>query len=157
MRPVPNDFTFADDLAGARCPFAAHVRLMNPRPPAGEPRTVLARRGVSYGVRADNPNDEDLASKPRGGVGLLFLALMADIEEQFERLQHAANGDGDGPFDAIAGQHRRHERDTPVALPRAYGEAGDDGRVSVEPVVLHRGGDYFFVPSIAFLVGLGST
>jgi Dyp-type peroxidase family len=156
MRPVPNDFTFADDPDGARCPFASHMRLMSDRPAAGEPRTVLARRGVSYGVRADNPNDDDLASKPRRGVGLLFLALMADVEGQFERLQHLANGDGDGPFDAVAGQRRVHGRGDPVALPRTYGEAGGDADVPLEPVVLHRGGEYLFVPSVEFLVRLGA-
>jgi Dyp-type peroxidase family len=157
LQSVPNDFTFADDPGGARCPFASHMRLMNDRPAAGEPRTVLARRGVSYGVRADNPNDDDLASKPRRGVGLLFLALMADVEAQFERLQHRANGDGDGPFDVVAGQRRVPGRGDSIALPRAYGEAGDDCDVAVEPVALYRGGEYFFVPSIAFLEGLDSA
>jgi Dyp-type peroxidase family len=154
--PIPNDFTFADDPAGARCPYAAHIRRMNPRSADAATRTVLARRGQSYGIRADNPNDDDLSTKPTHGVGLLFLALMARIEEQFEALQLAANGDDGGPFDAIAGQWRSLDTDPEVALRRSWDDAREEAAtVPLEPVVSFRGGEYLFLPSIEFLVGLG--
>jgi Dyp-type peroxidase family len=153
--PIPNDFTFGDDPAGARCPYAAHIRRMNPRTD-GVPRTVLARRGQSYGERADNPNDGDTATKPTGGVGLLFLAMVARIEDQFESLQLAANGDDGGPFDPIAGQWRSLDTDPEIALGRHW----DDPReattsLPLEPVVSFQGGEYLFLPSVDFLIGLG--
>ena len=53
--PVPNDFTYDDDAAGARCPLSAHIRRMNPRRAEPAERTVIARRGQGYGVRNDDP------------------------------------------------------------------------------------------------------
>ena len=154
--PIPNDFTFADDPAGARCPYAAHIRRMNPRTGDGTARTVLARRGQAYGIRADNPNDDDMSTKPAHGVGLLFLAVMASIEDQYEALQLAANGDDGGPFDAIAGQWRSLDTDPEVGLRRAWGDAREEATtVPLEPVVSFRGGEYLFLPSIDFLIGLG--
>ncbi|MEO9176301.1 MAG: peroxidase [Gaiellales bacterium] len=152
--PIPNDFTFADDPAGARCPYAAHIRRMNPRTD-GVPRTVLARRGQSYGERADNPNDGDTATKPAGGVGLLFLAMVARIEEQFESLQLAANGDDGGPFDPVAGQWRALDTDPEIALGRHWDDAREaTTSLPLESVVSFQGGEYLFLPSVEFLVGL---
>ena len=152
---VANDFTFAADPAGARCPFGAHVRRMNARPPTGAPRLVLARRGQSYGTRADNPNDPDLSTKPERGVGLLFLAVMAGIEAQFEALQAAANGDDDGPFDPVAGQWRGHATHPEMELRRDWDDPHEAPRtVRLEQLVRFRGGEYLFLPSIPFLLGL---
>jgi Dyp-type peroxidase family len=153
--PIPNDFTFAGDPDGARCPLAAHVRRMNTRPTAAQSRTVLARRGQSYGVRTDNPNDPDPASKPTGGVGLLFLAVMAGIQAQFETLQAAANGDDGGPFDPIAGQWRDAATTPEIALRRDWDEAHERAQtLPLEQVVRFRGGEYLFLPSIPFLRSL---
>jgi Dyp-type peroxidase family len=151
--PIPNDFTFAADPDGARCPFGAHMRRMNPR--EGEPRIVLARRGQSYGVRADNPNDPDIATKPSGGVGLLFLAVMAGIEAQFEALQAAANGDDGGPFDPVAGQWRDPATRPEVTLRRGWGETHAAAHtLPLEQLVRLRGGEYLFLPSVPFLRSL---
>jgi Dyp-type peroxidase family len=153
--PIPNDFNFADDPAGARCPYAAHIRRMNPRTD-GTPRTVLARRGQAYGERADNPNDGDIATKPTHGVGLLFLAVVARIEEQFEALQLAANGDDGGPFDPVAGQWRSLDTDPEIALARRWDDPREAATsLPLEPVVSFRGGEYLFLPSVEFLIGLG--
>lgn len=154
--PIPNDFTFERDPDGARCPFAAHIRRMNPRTGDAASRTVLARRGQSYGIRADNPNDDDSSTKPAHGVGLLFLAMVARIEEQFETLQLAANGDDGGPFDAVAGQTRTPHSDPEIELGGSWGDAREPATsVPLEPVVRFLGGEYLFLPSVDFLVGLG--
>jgi Dyp-type peroxidase family len=155
MRPVPNDFTYADDEAGARCPFGAHIRRVNPRLADPAARTVIARRGQGYGVRSDDPNEDDLASKPTGGVGLLFMAVMAGLETQFEALQRAANGDGDGPFDAVLGRLRAASSPPTVELSPRWGAGAMPQPVAVDPVVTLRGGEYCFLPSIDFLRGLG--
>jgi deferrochelatase/peroxidase EfeB len=51
--PDGNDFDYAADPHGERCPFQSHVRRANPRtvlgPKARMPR--LVRRGMSYGAR----------------------------------------------------------------------------------------------------------
>jgi deferrochelatase/peroxidase EfeB len=82
-----NDFTYALDPAGARCPVSAHIRVVNPRASTDRHR-LIARRGMPY---RSIDGDE---------VGLLFLAFMADVEGQFEWMQRRANGSGD----RIAGQ-----------------------------------------------------
>ncbi len=104
-----NDFSYATDLQGARCPFSAHIRAVNPRITEDRWR-MIARRGMPY--------------RSLGGdeVGLLFMAYMADIEEQFEWMQRQANQAGD----RIAGQ-----------------PAGND-------LVTLRDGQYFFAPPLSF-------
>ena len=44
------------------------------------------------------------AAAPSGGVGLLFMAVVSDIESQFEQLQEAANGTSEWPRDPVIGQ-----------------------------------------------------
>jgi Dyp-type peroxidase family len=139
MRPIANDFTFDDDAAGSRCPLGAHIRVVNPRVADPAARTVIARRGQGYGVRTDDPGDGDIASKPSGGVGLLFMGVVSDLERQFEALQRAANGDDGAPFDAVMGQQRAG-----AGRPHVL-------QVPVGPVVTLRGGEYCFLPSIDFL------
>jgi Dyp-type peroxidase family len=156
--PVPNDFTYDDDADGARCPLGAHIRRMNPRVADPAKRTVLARRGQGYGVRTDDPADGDPASKPATGVGLLFMAVAAGIEQQFERLQRAANGEDGGPFDAVMGQRGSSQHEPHVTLSAHW----DDARarrqeLAVAPVVTLLGGEYCFLPSIDFLRGLGDA
>jgi Dyp-type peroxidase family len=154
MRPVPNDFTYAADEAATRCPYSAHIRRVNPRLADPAARTVIARRGQGYGVRGDDPSDDDLESKPTGGVGLLFMAAVAGLEQQFEALQRAANGDGDGPFDAVLGQRRAASSAPNVELSRRWGVGALPQAIAIEPVVTLRGGEYCFLPSIDFLRGL---
>jgi Dyp-type peroxidase family len=154
--PVPNDFTYDGDPDGARCPLGAHIRRMNPRVADPAERTVIARRGQGYGVRRDDPADGDPESTPATGVGLLFMAVVAGIEQQFEQLQRAANGEDGGPFDAVAGQ-RTHARQAPhVTLSATWDDArAPRQELAVEPVVTLLGGEYCFLPSIDFLQGLG--
>jgi Dyp-type peroxidase family len=155
MLPVPNDFTYADDEAGGRCPHSAHIRRVNPRLADPAARTVIARRGQGYGARADDPSDDDLESKPTGGVGLLFMAVVAGLERQFEALQRAANGEGGGPFDPVLGQRRGTSSAPSVRLSRRWGVDATSQPIAIEPVVTLRGGEYCFLPSIDFLRGLG--
>jgi hypothetical protein len=154
--PVPNNFTYAADPAGTRCPYAGHIRRMNARPADVGERIVIARRGQGYGIRKDDPAGEDPADKPTRGVGLLFMAVVARIEDQFEVLQLTANGDVDGVFDPVMGQVRDPDVKPPVSLPRAWGGAAASEKVvAVKPSVTMRGGEYFFLPSIDSLIRLG--
>lgn len=90
--PDMSSFTYDDDEAGLRCPFQSHARLANPRTKAttsvhGKPRRVprLTRRGFSYG----SPYQVGREREPRG---LLFMAYVANIAEQYEIVQRWLNG-----------------------------------------------------------------
>ncbi len=83
-----NDFRYADDGDGHRCPLGAHVRRTNPRDAANlttqTPRHRIIRRGMPY-------EDE----RPEGVErGLVFICFNADIERQFETVQQLWCDDG---------------------------------------------------------------
>lgn len=68
-KDVPNDFNFAADPNGLRCPFAGHIRKTNPRGESEqkfgevaipEIRHLMARRGITYGERTKHPNAKGL-------------------------------------------------------------------------------------------------
>ena len=84
---VKNNFNYAADSNGLKCPFAAHIRKTNPRDDRDDSKThLMARRGIPYGVRTDL-DDPSLDTKPTGGVGLLFMAYQSSLEAQFEFIQ----------------------------------------------------------------------
>lgn len=100
---VPNDFDYAHDPAGQRCPIQSHVRKVNPRGDEirkssqrglasdiyrQERSHRIARRAVPYGSRAKHPcAPQSLEEMPTARVGLLFMCFQRDISEQFEHLQ----------------------------------------------------------------------
>jgi Dyp-type peroxidase family len=112
-----NQFTFDDDVAGARCPIGAHIRRANPRNAdfPGHPAVIarliamlgvtrrayaedltssvrfhrILRRGREYGPGL-SPADA-IAPAPASDPerGLHFLCLNANISRQFEFLQNS--------------------------------------------------------------------
>jgi deferrochelatase/peroxidase EfeB len=173
--PVPNDFNYSSDLHGLKCPHFAHIRKVNPRGcglerPVDERRHFFPRRGQTYGLRWDDPNDYRIDDKPENGVGLLFMAFNSDIGAQFVYTQRMfANATPElaipeSPFglaDMLAGQGRRPAI---VEWPVSWG-GGDAEQVSLDAkrtapcfdsFVSMRGGEYFFMPSLAFLETLSS-
>jgi Dyp-type peroxidase family len=81
-----NDFVFAPVPGEGTCPDDAHIRKVNPRddlPDDGSLRHRLVRRGISFGTEListpDEPGDDDESER-----GLLFLAYMTSIVDQFE-------------------------------------------------------------------------
>jgi deferrochelatase/peroxidase EfeB len=150
--PIPNNFTYADDGRGSKCPHLAHIRRMNDRHVDPGERTVIARRGQTYGARPDLAGPG--LPKPTGGVGLLFMAVVADIEAQFERLQRAANAGADRPRDPVIGQGAAGG--APFCFPRVWGEdATAECPDALARAVTMTGGEYLFLPSLPFLRGLG--
>ena len=83
-----NNFEFANDGSGQRCPLFAHIRKVYPR---SDQETAAHHRILRRGIPFGQPFDP--SGGPGGGVnderGLLFIAFMADIENQFEFLQTA--------------------------------------------------------------------
>ena len=168
--PVPNDFDYSSDPEGGKCPHLGHIRKMNPRgsggfePPATERLHIMARRGQTYGVCTDGLNDGKIVNKPTKDVGLLFMAFNADIGEQFEFVQkNWANFGGfpkvpagvgtPGP-DLIIGNGARPDIECPVQWGSAIGVPPRKTTRAPKAAVTMKGGDYFFMPSIAFLRSL---
>lgn len=146
--PALNNFTYADDERGMKCPHFAHIRMMNDRALGPRERVVIARRGQTYGSRPDlaDPN----ASPPVAGVGLLFMAVVSDIPRQFEQLQQAANGDETHAGDPVIGQGPAGG--AALKFPRVWGRKKTRScpDALMRPVTM-KGGEYFFLPSITFL------
>ncbi len=147
------------DPNGDRCPFAAHIRKVNPRDDPSDtsgPRKtrtrLLLRRGIPYGKTQANPRslvDDGLDR------GLLFMSYQTSIEEQFEfvfgtwcNLPNSPH-DSDPPtgHDPLIGQSPG---------PRFVRCALDPDPITLDPDpwVLTTGGGYFFTPSLSALAGL---
>jgi Dyp-type peroxidase family len=163
------DFNYDDDEDGQKCPFAAHVRKVNPRGElpffvnifAREQTRRIARRGITYGDRPDLKTPGALP--PTGGVGLLFMCYQNDIADQFEFIQETwANNrnfrKSEVGIDPVIGQSRNHPDRDPEELPRwpvAWG-SGTKKHVPNGGYVTLRGGEYFFAPSLATLRNMGA-
>lgn len=158
-RETFNNFKYDGDIS--KCPFHAHIRKTNPRDDLGineSKKHVMARRGIPFGTRKDDPNDGIIENKPTGGVGLLFMSYQASIPNQFEVIQRewANNPDfvsvktgldliiGNGKFPALG------------VYPKDWGNKTNPQNdiAGFDKFVTMRGGEYFFTPSIPFLRSL---
>jgi Dyp-type peroxidase family len=131
----PDDFDYADDPNGEKCPFASHVRRTNPRN-AESSRHRIIRRGIPY-------EDGDKQ-------GTLFVCINARIESQFEFLlsEWCKKGDFLGSFTEV--------RDPIVGGGGTFIDPSQPIPFSLESYVTVRGGEYFFVPGIAALGRIAS-
>ncbi len=160
-RPDPsaaiNDFSYADDPDGLRCPVGAHIRRANPRDSLGfydgrlSNRHRIVRRGRAYGPPLAAGRLED------DGVdrGLIFVCFQTDIWRQFETIQALWIDDGD-PFGLGA------DKDFLIGEPH-----GTEGKMTIQGhppyfltpqprFVTLRGGEYLFQPSMTALRGLAA-
>jgi Dyp-type peroxidase family len=169
--PVQNDFNYNSDGEGGKCPFFAHIRKVNPRssggfePPNAERLHIMARRGQTYGVRTDDPNDGKTTNKPTKDVGLLFMAFNADIVQQFEFAQKSWANFAGFPkvpvgrlapgLDMVIGQGTRPKIDGPQQWGADFADPKQHKVVAPLPqAVTMKGGEYFFMPSIPTLAAL---
>lgn len=166
--PVQNDFNYDSDPDGGKCPFFAHIRKVNPRgtggfePVAQERLHIMARRGQTFGVRTDDPNDGKIKNKPSKDVGLLFMAFNANIAEQFEFAQKNWANNISFPkaptapgLDPVIGQGNRPDIECPLLFGAEPTGATQRKTTSSVPQAVHmKGGEYFFMPSLAFLRAL---
>lgn len=154
---VPNNFNFDADPAGLRCPYAAHIRKTNPRDISIRSTSrLMARRGITYGDRDDDPNDGQIDNKPEEKVGLLFMAYQSNIEEQFEFTQQSWANNANFHFgspsqpvgiDPVIGQPRGG---ISQRYPLNYGAGPLSDPFDFSGFVTLKGGDYFFAPSLSF-------
>jgi Dyp-type peroxidase family len=171
--PKLTDFTYADDAEGSRCPMGAHIRRMNPRDSLGFDgvlvnRRRIIRRGLPYGdwVREDTPLDaadelDRCSDTEPSRHGVIFMAVNASIERQFEFVQREWMNYGNdfrqgNDRDPLLGNRQDESRFV------VQGEA-KEGRLrpmhicrGLPQFVTVRGGEYFFLPSLTALGMLGS-
>ncbi len=147
-----NDFTYADDPEGLKCPIGAHIRRANPRDelhyhgklPA---RRRILRRGMPYGAYV--PEGEPLDEQERG---IIFMALNASISRQFEFVQQQWINYGND-------FHLGEDKDPVLGnrdKPGRFMIPGDKKNppficADMQSFVTLKGGDYFFLPSLTAL------
>ncbi|HXD63067.1 MAG TPA: Dyp-type peroxidase [Solirubrobacteraceae bacterium] len=142
-----NDFTYAADADGVRCPLGAHVRRSNPRDALGfrterTRRNRIIRRGLPYVDRDETR-------------GLIFVCFNASIARQFEQIQGNWLMDGDS-FGLGAERDFLTAGLDPGQPSVRMTIHGDRGRppsfvTRTEQFVTVRGGHYLFVPGLAAL------
>ncbi|MDI1284141.1 MAG: Dyp-type peroxidase [Reyranella sp.] len=144
-----NDFSFAtDDPQGLRCPFGAHVRRANPRgslAPNDPKQTMIEKRHRI--LRRGRPYGDEKSER-----GMLFVALCADLERQFEFLQQSWIGSPN--FQGLS-----NEPDPITAPPAPPGQppqsyvftiptpSGPVTLKNMKSFVTVKAGGYFFMPS----------
>lgn len=159
-----NNFDYSADADGAKCPFHAHIRKVNPRGDTNHPNftgnkgqekdRMMARRGITYGSRKQDPDSKQFIDNGDENVGLLFMSFQASLEEQFIFVQK--NWANEPSFinektniDPIIGQEEAsgHHR-----IAQVYGDKNTFKSVQAfSDFVSMRGGEYFFAPSMDFL------
>ncbi len=147
-----NDFGYADDPRGLRCPIGAHARRANPRDAFADEGGVnvrlhrMIRRGTSYGpMLPDGVLEDDGADR-----GIMFVFAGAHLQRQFEFVKTqwlndgvfigapsekdplVGSNDGSGTFTIAQRPIRRRLQDLP-------------------PFVVTRGGEYCFAPGLRAL------
>jgi Dyp-type peroxidase family len=149
-----NNFTYAGDDEGLRCPLGSHLRRTNPRATplvraTAVRRHRLIRRGVEYGPHLDDAVLED------DGIdrGLIQLLIQADIERQFEFVQREWMKSGEfigldpneqDPINGVGGEGSQ------MVVPGARLPFLFD----LPTFVKVKGGEYLFVPGLNALKGL---
>ncbi len=149
-----NNFTYAGDDQGLRCPLGSHLRRSNPRATPLKRATAvrrhrLLRRGVEYGPHLKPGVLED------DGVdrGLINLFIQADIDRQFEFVQKEWMKGGEfigldpneqDPINGVGGEGSQ------MLVPGAKQPFLFD----LPTFVKVKGGEYLFVPGLKALEGL---
>jgi len=169
---VDNNFNYAGDPQGSKCPFFAHIRKVNPRGDTGNESLVatpvpleeekmhrIVRRGISYGKLPSEVPEKD--------AGLLFMCFQASLVKQFNFMQKAWAKQSnfvkrDVGTDVVIGveikeQVPPNEHLTSIAetykFPNEWGSQ-ETTEVDFKHWVTMRGGEFFFAPSMSFLKAL---
>jgi Dyp-type peroxidase family len=147
-----NDFGYAEaDPAGLRCPLGAHVRRSNPRDGFADPDLPLTAQESLASVNTHRLLRRGRPFSEKDREGTFFVCINANIERQFEFVQHAW-------LAAPGFMGLRGERDiaagvaTPFTIPHCAGFE----RVKLPSMVRVRGGAYFLLPGLRALRWISS-
>jgi Dyp-type peroxidase family len=144
-----NDFLFAEDPRGFKCPVGAHARRANPRDAMDMDGSVdvrlhrMIRRGTSYGpVLPQGELDDDGADR-----GIIFVFAGAHLKRQFEFVKTQWLNDGifiGAPLekDPLVGSNDGSSGFTIPNRPIRR------KLQNLPPFVVTRGGEYFFAPGL---------
>ncbi len=147
-----NDFGFADDPRGFKCPVGAHARRANPRDALDQEGSVdvrlhrMIRRGTSYGpMLPDGVIEDDGIDR-----GIVFVFAGAHLKRQFEFVKTQWLNDGifiGAPLesDPLVGPHGDSSSFTIPQRPIRR------RLQDLPPFVVTRGGEYCFAPSLRAL------
>ena len=175
----PRDFTYADDLAGYKCPLGAHMRRVNTRDyldphnqnfldqesdektdqpkqdkKKKQPNSALnkRRRILRRGLPYGPPNLDHRDDKVEQGI--IMMVLCASLSRQFEFvqqqwIQYGLDFHQGNDTCPMLGNHDRHQRFT---IPSDPGSRKPPYVMTkLRNFVECRGGDYFFIPSMMAL------
>ncbi|SDD48297.1 deferrochelatase/peroxidase EfeB [Geodermatophilus telluris] len=153
--PLPpealNDFGYADDPRGERCPIGSHVRRVHPRDSrvagGGGHRHRVVRRGLPYGPPYDPAHPRDGHER-----GLLGLFLGVSLRDQFEFVMR--EWVIDGRFAPGLGRTQDPFLGAGGTLPLAIPGGGRTALTGLPRLVTTRGGAYCFVPSLPAIAHL---
>jgi Dyp-type peroxidase family len=156
-----NNFRFQGEVSDqTRCPFAAHIRRVNPRADledhgASTENRRIMRRGVQFGPEVTEREIRE--NKTLFDRGLLFACYSSSITDGFQFLQHSwANNPKFPPFQqtpAIPGIDPIIGQVGGGAVRPLSGTNPNDPVADLSPpqFVNPHGGEYFFSPSISTL------
>jgi deferrochelatase/peroxidase EfeB len=147
-----DDFGYEqDDPDGRRCPFSAHIRVVNPRDQplhevvamGGVPRVI--RRGMPYGPVLEGIEDD---GRDRGIMGIF---VCGDLRRQLYTLTNWVQRNDFSPVydanirvqDALVANRAVHKAVTQFTIPRE----GGDGTVTLPDFVHTKGTAFLFYPS----------
>jgi deferrochelatase/peroxidase EfeB len=163
--PAPelnNDFGYAGDPLGVKCPITSHIRIANCRDqplkfantvrfPNGPPRVI--RRGFSYGSHLDGTQDD---GNDRGVIGIFFFARVneqfytilrwihkTDFGDAFKTIPNGLNAQ-----DALIGNRADPKSNTVFSIPRENKAALN---LQLKDFVRYKGVTILFAPSIKAL------
>ena len=167
-----SNFTYDEDMSGARCPMSGHMRRVNPRASLelkagtcpGEflknsgafdtsgalaNRRRILRRGLPYG-------DSTLRDSDKGDHGVIMMMLNADIGRQYEFVQQQWVNYGNdfreaNDKDVILGNRSNNLPNSVIHQADPEGDAPPRFVRNIPLLVETRGGDYFFVPGLTAL------
>lgn len=171
-----SNWTYDEDMSGAKCPFSAHIRRINPRaslqmihepgdkpgslkvstdafdtPGALSNRRRVLRRGLPYGSVKDRSRND-------GNHGIIIMMLNADFNRQFEFVQQQWINYGNdfkagNDKEILLGNHSADDRYPSKAVLQVDPNSEHAPYIlsRIPRLVETRGGEYFFVPSMTAL------
>lgn len=154
--PLPNDPhpLNLSDTDGRICPFAAHIRKINPRddftdigPKEKTFQKLVLRRGITFGPEVDE--------QPEAERGLLFVAFQSSIVDQFEFLMNDWVNEKNKPrsgggIDPIIGTRKNNE----INEIKLHNDTNSYDLKVPGGWVVATGGEYMFAPGIRFFADI---